>query len=271
MDHHGPHISNTIAGRTWTNCKCIPRHPMPTTSNLKLQTLKGANPLEAICNYYSAACDRHLAANLVALSYSQGFRRNKSRKRSSHLQSWRKSFTASQIKSRGKLGLVWSQSLPTHRPGRWSWSTSKRRDVTMSPQLASQELKAPLANWVTCMLDGKSWPSVQPWLAMSYQCFRVRIKSDPCRLPWRHPPWRGCPEKDNMIISIMENWKTKSVGKLCMTGSRVLLHYTVLLEFIEEYRSTNPNQQSHEPQIIETPPLRRGHDATSQASQVCTR
>ena len=73
--------------------------PMPTTSNLKLQTLKGANPLEAICNYYSAACDRHLSANLVALSYSQGFRRNKSRKRSSHLQSWRKSFTASQIKS----------------------------------------------------------------------------------------------------------------------------------------------------------------------------
>lgn len=73
-----------------------------------------------------------------------------------------------------------------------------------------------------------------------------------------------------MIISIVENWKTKSVGKLCMTGSRVLLHYTVLLEFIEEYRSTNPNQQSHEPQIIETP-LRRGHDATCQASQVCTR
>ena len=53
----------------------------PDADNLKSQRSQWS---EAICNYCSAASDPHLAANLV-LSYSQGFRRNKSRKRSSRL------------------------------------------------------------------------------------------------------------------------------------------------------------------------------------------
>lgn len=62
----------------------------PDADNLKSQVAntQRSQSSEAISNYYSAACDPHLAANLVAaLSYSQGFRRNKSRKRSSPLQS----------------------------------------------------------------------------------------------------------------------------------------------------------------------------------------
>lgn len=93
--NHGPHISKTTSGRfEQMHTKA------PDADNLKSQVAntQRSQSSEAICNYYSAACDPHLAANLVALSYSQGFRRNKSRKRSSRLQSWH-SFTTSQIES----------------------------------------------------------------------------------------------------------------------------------------------------------------------------
>ncbi len=69
-------------------------------------------------------------------------------------------------------------------------------------------------------------------------------------------------EKDDMIISIMES-------KLGITCS-ITLHYTVQLEFIEEYRSTNPNQQSHEPGLKSSKPDTLPRATTSHASQVCT-